>query len=62
MFNLDDLHPKTGKYKHIIIPPGVESVKVKMKKAKKPEVKTKPAAVSPASSPYPRYRNDAINQ
>lgn len=57
MFNSDDIHPLTGKYKHIIIPPGVKKLKVTMKDGKtKTEHDGEPA---PRRSPVigPRYRD-----
>lgn len=62
MFRQDDLHPTTGKYRHILMPSGAAPFKAKMSKERKPEVKTGPAAVTVAPSPYPRYRSDAGNE
>ena len=56
MFNAADIHPLTGKYKHIIIPPGVKKLKVTMKDGKG-EQQIEPRRRDKVRLPYPRYRD-----
>ena len=63
MFNADDLHPETGKYKHIIIPSNVKSVKVKFKDGGKKETTVEPRGGKAPKLRFPSYRNtNAIGQ
>jgi hypothetical protein len=57
MFKAEDLHPKLGKYRHIIVPQNTKSVKVKFKDGDEQADDPKPEPRRPLE--FRRYRDDA---